>query len=126
MHLGLLASLREENRKRDGEGEMRCYGWGLGVREAGKTRPDSLSLSDPCLSLSVGVYVQLSVPSPPQLDNGESPVPDWGQLVAAEGRGGGGGGGGEGVDGRYQTPLSDLCVWTGTERDQKSDSPLNG
>lgn len=51
MLLGVLVSLHEEkeekterNGKRDGEGEMLRYGWGLGVREAGKTRPDSLSL----------------------------------------------------------------------------------
>lgn len=134
IHLELNESAWRQGRRRGGKGDERrveekcCVmvgGW-ESKRQARPAQTASISFWPP-----VWVYVRVcecarvSVPSP-QPDNRAGPVPDWGQLVAAGGRrrkrrgrrrrAGGG---------RYQTPLSDLCVWMGRERDQKSGSRLN-
>lgn len=96
-------------RERERNWEMLCYGWGLGVRGmAGQTR-HSPSPSDP-LSESVAVLASEQV-SPRLLPSHTIEqalcligVSWW--LPRGRSRGGGGGGA------RYQTPLSDLCVWT--------------
>lgn len=66
----------------------------LGVgsqRGRGYQTRQSLLLSDPPSEHAfVYVCVCARLSPPPQPDNREGPVPDWGQLVAAEGRGGGG------------------------------------
>ena len=84
----------EEKMKRAIERRNTTLRLGVGSqRGKGYQTRQSLLLSDP-LSEYVFVYVcaRKTVP-PPQPDNREGPVPDWGQLVAAEGRGGGGRGG---------------------------------
>lgn len=51
----------------------------------------------------------MSVPSP-QPDNRAGPVPDWGQLVAAEGREGGGGGRGGEKRGGWVVGIRHRCL----------------
>lgn len=78
--------------KWEGEEEEEKIGEECCVKDGGweskrQTRPDCFYLPlTPCLSLCVFVYVSVRVPSP-QPDNRAGSVPDWGQLVAAQGRG---------------------------------------
>lgn len=90
IHLGPPASLHGgrggNDEEREGEKLRNAVLWlGVGSQRgmAGQTR-HSPSPSDP-LSESVAVLASEQVSPPPQPHNRTGPVPDWGQLVAAEG-----------------------------------------